>query len=127
MELYNEEIIDLFDNNAASVSKGKKSGVRIHEDANGNIYTVGVTSRTVTSEEETLQCLKTGAFNRNVNIWSAIKTYNWVYVCIILVIIGAYDGHINVYNSIKACQIKLTKLVWMTIVYHDTKYGRVEC
>lgn len=65
MELYNEEIIDLFDNNAASVSKGKKSGVRIHEDANGNIYTVGVTSRTVTSEEETLQCLKTGAFNRN--------------------------------------------------------------
>ena len=66
MELYNEEIIDLFDNNA-SVSKGKKSSVRIHEDANGNIYTVGVTSRTVTSEEETLQCLKTGAFNRDVN------------------------------------------------------------
>ena len=33
MELYNEEIIDLFDNNAASVSKNKKSGVRIHEDA----------------------------------------------------------------------------------------------
>ena len=65
MELYNEEIIDLFDNNPASVSKGKKSGVRIHEDANGNIYTVGVTSRTVTSEEDTLQCLKTGAFNRH--------------------------------------------------------------
>ena len=64
MELYNEEIIDLFDNNAASVSKNKKSGVRIHEDANGNIYTVGITSRTVTSEEDTLQCLKTGAFNR---------------------------------------------------------------
>ena len=64
MELYNEEIIDLFDNNAASVSKGKKSGVRIHEDSNGNIYTVGVTSRTVVSEEETLQCLKSGAFNR---------------------------------------------------------------
>ena len=49
MELYNEEIIDLFDNNA-SVSKGKKSGVRIHEDANGNIYTVGVTSRFVWGE-----------------------------------------------------------------------------
>ena len=65
MELYNEEIIDLFDNNAASVSKGKKSSVRIHEDANGNIYTVGITSRTVTSEEDTLQCLKTGAFNRH--------------------------------------------------------------
>ena len=66
MELYNEEIIDLFDNNAASVAKGKKSGVRIHEDSSGNIYTVGITSRTVASEEETLQCLKTGAFNRKV-------------------------------------------------------------
>ena len=73
MELYNEEIIDLFDNNA-SVSKGKKSSVRIHEDANGNIYTVGITSRTVTSEEETLQCLKSGAFNRKVKNVAAFKT-----------------------------------------------------
>jgi len=63
MELYNEEIIDLFDNSSSGL-KGKKSGVRIHEDANGNIYTVGITSRTVTSEEDTLMCLKTGAFNR---------------------------------------------------------------
>ena len=64
MELYNEEIIDLFDNNAGQVKKGTKSGVRIHEDANGNIYTVGITSRVVMSEEDTLQCLKSGAFNR---------------------------------------------------------------
>ena len=76
MELYNEEIIDLFDNNAASVSKGKgKSSVRIHEDANGNIYTVGVTSRTVVSEEETLQCLKTGAFNRDDKICLLLLTF----------------------------------------------------
>ncbi len=27
------------------VCPGKKSGIRIHEDAGGNIYTVGVTSR----------------------------------------------------------------------------------
>ena len=48
MELYNEEIHDLFDNaGGGSVSggtgaggKNKKSGIRIHEDANGNIYTV---------------------------------------------------------------------------------------
>ena len=64
MELYNEEIIDLFDNNPTQVKNGKKSGVRIHEDANGNIYTVGITSRVVMSEEDTLQCLKSGAFNR---------------------------------------------------------------
>ena len=56
MELYNEEILDLFDNASCSVTKssngpigglGKRStsaggstGIRIHEDANGNIYTV---------------------------------------------------------------------------------------
>jgi kinesin family protein 4/21/27 len=80
LELYNEDILDLFDNASCSVSKssngpvgglGKRStsagtntGIRIHEDANGNIYTVGVTSRTVTSEDETMQALKQGAFNR---------------------------------------------------------------
>ena len=56
LELYNEDILDLFDNASCSVSKssngpvgglGKRStsagtntGIRIHEDANGNIYTV---------------------------------------------------------------------------------------
>ena len=44
MELYNEEIHDLFDNAAdkggGAAGKNKKSGIRIHEDANGNIYTV---------------------------------------------------------------------------------------
>ena len=50
MELYNEEIHDLFDNASGGGSasggggggggKNKKSGIRIHEDANGNIYTV---------------------------------------------------------------------------------------
>ncbi len=56
LELYNEDILDLFDNATCSVSKstngpigglGKRStsassnsAIRIHEDANGNIYTV---------------------------------------------------------------------------------------
>ena len=48
MELYNEEIHDLFDNAGGGSASGgggaggknKKSGIRIHEDANGNIYTV---------------------------------------------------------------------------------------
>ena len=43
MELYNEEILDLFDNASCSKSGGSKGGkgnIRIHEDANGNIYTV---------------------------------------------------------------------------------------
>ena len=43
MELYNEEILDLFDNAnvGSNKPKGGKSGIRIHEDSNGNIYTVG--------------------------------------------------------------------------------------
>ena len=40
MELYNEEIHDLFDGGGSSKAKGGKSGIRIHEDSNGNIYTV---------------------------------------------------------------------------------------
>jgi len=42
MELYNEEILDLFDTaSCSSTAKGRtKSGIRIHEDSNGNIYTV---------------------------------------------------------------------------------------
>ena len=58
LELYNEDIIDLFDNASCgsnkstsngpvgglgkrSTSAGANTGIRIHEDANGNIYTVG--------------------------------------------------------------------------------------
>ena len=42
MELYNEEILDLFDSTGgnSSAKSGKKSGIKIHEDSNGNIYTV---------------------------------------------------------------------------------------
>ncbi len=50
MELYNEEILDLFDGVSCSKSGGgggggrgrggSGQGIRIHEDANGNIYTV---------------------------------------------------------------------------------------
>ncbi|XP_061678352.1 kinesin-like protein KIF21B isoform X4 [Syngnathoides biaculeatus] len=61
LELYNEEVLDLFD----SVRDGKqKSHIKIHEDANGGIYTVGVTTRTVSSEAEMMQCLKLGALSR---------------------------------------------------------------
>ena len=59
LELYNEDIIDLFDNASCSSNKGSSNGpvgglgkrstsagahtgIRIHEDANGNIYTVGL-------------------------------------------------------------------------------------
>ncbi|PIK38523.1 hypothetical protein BSL78_24641 [Apostichopus japonicus] len=44
--------------------QNKKSHIKIHEDAEGGIYVVGVTTRTVASEEECLQCLKGGALSR---------------------------------------------------------------
>ncbi|KAK5616669.1 Kinesin-like protein kif21a [Crenichthys baileyi] len=61
LELYNEEVLDLFD---STRDMKQKSHIKIHEDAAGGIYTVGVTTRTVSSEAEMMQCLKLGALSR---------------------------------------------------------------
>uniref|UniRef100_A0A7N9AXB4 Kinesin family member 21A n=1 Tax=Mastacembelus armatus TaxID=205130 RepID=A0A7N9AXB4_9TELE len=62
LELYNEEVLDLFDSTRDIEARKQKSNIKIHEDANGGIYTVGVTTRTVTSAM--MQCLKLGALSR---------------------------------------------------------------
>ncbi|XP_055009543.1 kinesin-like protein KIF21A isoform X2 [Boleophthalmus pectinirostris] len=64
LELYNEEVLDLFDTTRDLETRKQKSNIKIHEDANGGIYTVGVTTRTVTSAAEMMQCLKLGALSR---------------------------------------------------------------
>ncbi|ELU12163.1 hypothetical protein CAPTEDRAFT_123482, partial [Capitella teleta] len=64
MELYNEEIHDLLDTTRDPGEKGRKSHIKIHEDAAGGIYTVGVTTRPVASLQDTIQCLKIGALSR---------------------------------------------------------------
>ncbi|XP_058480470.1 kinesin-like protein KIF21A isoform X2 [Solea solea] len=64
LELYNEEVLDLFDSTRDIETRKQKSHVKIHEDASGGIYTVGVTTRTVTSAAEMIQCLKLGALSR---------------------------------------------------------------
>ncbi|XP_028725070.1 kinesin-like protein KIF21A isoform X5 [Peromyscus leucopus] len=64
LELYNEEVLDLFDTTRDIDAKNKKSNIRIHEDSTGGIYTVGVTTRTVNTEPEMMQCLKLGALSR---------------------------------------------------------------
>ncbi|XP_056273815.1 kinesin-like protein KIF21A isoform X3 [Pseudoliparis swirei] len=61
LELYNEEVLDLFD---STRDVKQKSHIKIHEDTAGGIYTVGVTTRTVSSEAEMMQCLKLGALCR---------------------------------------------------------------
>lgn len=52
VQLYNEEVLDLFDTTRDLEARRQKSNIKIHEDANGGIYTVGVTTRTVTSAAE---------------------------------------------------------------------------
>lgn len=64
MELYNEEILDLLDAARDPEQKGKKSHIKIHEDASGGIYTVGVITQPVTTMEETRRCLRMGALSR---------------------------------------------------------------
>ncbi|KAG7323928.1 hypothetical protein KOW79_011944 [Hemibagrus wyckioides] len=64
LELYNEEVLDLFDSTRDIESRKQKSHIKIHEDSSGGIYTVGVTTRTVSSEAEMMQCLKLGALSR---------------------------------------------------------------
>ncbi|KAI4578565.1 hypothetical protein MJG53_011420 [Ovis ammon polii x Ovis aries] len=64
LELYNEEILDLFDSARDPDARHRKSHIKIHEDASGSIYTTGVTSRLINSQEELIQCLKQGALSR---------------------------------------------------------------
>ncbi|XP_059982506.1 kinesin-like protein KIF21B isoform X2 [Lagenorhynchus albirostris] len=64
LELYNEEILDLFDSARDPDARHRRSNIKIHEDANGGIYTTGVTARLVSSQEELIQCLKQGALSR---------------------------------------------------------------
>lgn len=52
LQLYNEEVLDLFDTARDPEARKQRSHIKIHEDANGGIYTVGVTTRTVTSAAE---------------------------------------------------------------------------
>lgn len=54
LQLYNEEILDLFDTTRDIDAKNKKSNIKIHEDSAGGIYTVGVTTRSVNGESEVI-------------------------------------------------------------------------
>ncbi|XP_015926246.1 kinesin-like protein KIF21A [Parasteatoda tepidariorum] len=64
MELYNEEVIDLLDTARELDNKTKRTHVRIHEDADGKIYTHGVIAQCVTNVQEALHCLKIGSLSR---------------------------------------------------------------
>ncbi|KAB0801448.1 hypothetical protein PPYR_05802 [Photinus pyralis] len=59
MELYNEEVIDLF-----NPIYNKDKVYKIHEDLSGGINIKGISLKTVGSAEEALQCLRVGALSR---------------------------------------------------------------
>ncbi|XP_042144354.1 kinesin-like protein KIF21B [Ixodes scapularis] len=62
MELYNEEIFDLL--NSGKDDQGSKSRIKIHEDVKGEIYSIGVTTKTVQNAEQVIKCLESGALSR---------------------------------------------------------------
>lgn len=60
-QLYNEEILDLFDSTRDPDARHRRSNIKIHEDGNGGIYTTGVTSRLINSQEEVSTYWRSGA------------------------------------------------------------------
>lgn len=58
LELYNEDIIDLLDNDV-----NKEHQIKIVQE-NGNISTFGATNRQVNSADEAFECLRVGALSR---------------------------------------------------------------
>ncbi|XP_044741721.1 kinesin-like protein KIF21A [Chrysoperla carnea] len=61
MEIYNEEIIDLFD---PTKDYESKKAMKIHEDTHGDIHVVGVKQKPVLCVDDALQCLRIGALSR---------------------------------------------------------------
>src|SRR4029434_10153822 len=77
LQLYNEEVLDLSDSARDPESRGRKSNIKIHEDASGSIYTTGVTSRLVASEDEVRSCTRMsgrrGCVRVRVCVWGDIQ------------------------------------------------------
>uniref|UniRef100_A0A8D8UHF4 Kinesin-like protein KIF21B n=1 Tax=Cacopsylla melanoneura TaxID=428564 RepID=A0A8D8UHF4_9HEMI len=65
LELYNEEIIDLFDDTRDyALGKIGKSNIKIHEDSGHSIYVTGATSKLIRSSTEAMNALRQGALSR---------------------------------------------------------------
>ncbi|CAH8855280.1 unnamed protein product [Trichobilharzia szidati] len=60
LELYNEELVDLLDS-----ERVRKPHLRLHENAQGDIYLTGVSTRLVSSLDDTLKCLHDGTLVRS--------------------------------------------------------------
>lgn len=57
----------------------QKSHIKIHEDANGGIYTVGVATRTVTSEAEVRRRERREGVAAQ-HLWAQMYNMQWNYI-----------------------------------------------
>ncbi|XP_041113494.1 kinesin-like protein KIF21A isoform X5 [Polyodon spathula] len=124
LELYNEEVLDLFDTTRDIELRKQKSHIKIHEDANGGIYTVGVTTRPVSTEAEMIQCLKLGALSRStastqMNVQSsrshAIFT---IHVCQVRVCANAENQDNETDNRIMDGSSQMNEFETLTAKFH---------
>lgn len=67
-------MLDLFDTTRDLEARKQKSNIKIHEDANGGIYTVGVTTRTVSTEAEV-------SFTAAVYVYFKLRTIFNIFYC----------------------------------------------
>ncbi|XP_030646391.1 kinesin-like protein KIF21A, partial [Chanos chanos] len=122
LELYNEEVLDLFDSTRDMESRKQKSHIKIHEDATGGIYTVGVTTRTVSSEAEMMQCLKLGALSRTtastqMNVQSS-RSHAIFTIHLCQVRICAKDNDIETDNRLANDSADLDEFETLTAKFH---------
>ncbi|PWA14672.1 hypothetical protein CCH79_00014381 [Gambusia affinis] len=122
LELYNEEVLDLFDATRDLEARRQRSNIKIHEDANGGIYTVGVTTRTVTSAAEMMQCLKLGALSRTtastqMNVQSS-RSHAIFTIHLCQVRVCSPDNNDNVTNNRLANDSEIDEFETLTAKFH---------
>ncbi|XP_029350826.1 kinesin-like protein KIF21A isoform X1 [Echeneis naucrates] len=122
LELYNEEVLDLFDSTRDVEARKQKSNIKIHEDANGGIYTVGVTTRTVTSAAEMMQCLKLGALSRStastqMNVQSS-RSHAIFTIHLCQVRVCSSDNNDNVTDNRLANDSEINEFETLTAKFH---------
>ncbi|KAK2858855.1 hypothetical protein Q5P01_003475 [Channa striata] len=122
LELYNEEVLDLFDTTRDIEARKQKSNIKIHEDTNGGIYTVGVTTRTVTSAAEMMQCLKLGALSRTtastqMNVQSS-RSHAIFTIHLCQVRVCSPDNNDNVTDNRLASDSEINEFETLTAKFH---------
>uniref|UniRef100_A0A4W6E4V5 Kinesin family member 21A n=1 Tax=Lates calcarifer TaxID=8187 RepID=A0A4W6E4V5_LATCA len=120
LELYNEEVLDLFDSTRDIEARKQRSNIKIHEDANGGIYTVGVTTRTVTSAM--IQCLKLGALSRTtastqMNVQSS-RSHAIFTIHLCQVRVCSPDNNDNVTDNRLATDSEINEFETLTAKFH---------